>query len=116
MRIFFISIALFILVATQDADAQQIAPGYGNSFDYPTKSWDSLDYWKQKRTQDFWNRTSPFFGDPLYDPMRTSPLSPYRAPQFHPWRTSPFRGDPYYDPYAPRNGRFDWYGPRRATR
>jgi hypothetical protein len=68
-----------------------------------------LDAWREKRVRDFWNPTSPFFGDPYYDPMKTSPFSPFRSPQYHPYSTSPFRGDPYYDPYAPRRGRLDFY-------
>jgi hypothetical protein len=111
MRTMWLSVILMLafLAMSETVSAQQMAPGYGFAFDNSPASWDNLDYWRQKRTRDFWNRTSPFFGDPLYDPMRTSPFSPYRAPQYHPWGTSPFRGDPYYDPYAPRSGRLDFY-------
>ena len=77
-------------------------PGFGSAFRNTPQSWDSLDAWRLKRSQNFWNRTSPFFGDPYYDPMRLSPRSPYRAPYLHPWRGTPFHGDPYYDPYARR--------------
>jgi hypothetical protein len=70
---------------------------------------EGLDGWRVKRERDFWNPTSPFFGDPYYDPLKTSPMSPFRSPQYHPWGASPFRGDPYYDPYAPRRHRLDFY-------
>ena len=72
-----------------------------------------LEAWREKRVRDFWNPTSPFFGDPYYDPLKTSPFSPFRSPQYHPWSTSPFRGDPSIDPYAPRGGRLDFYRRRR---
>ena len=87
-------------LGTSSVAAQQSLPGYGDAFRQSPSSWDSLDYWQQKRARDFWTRTSPFFGDPYYDPLKTSPLSPFRSPQYHPWGASPFRGDPYYDPYA----------------
>lgn len=108
MRIVLLIIAVMLLASNAEVQGQQTQPGFGYAFEDSPASWDSLDYWRQKRTRDFWNRTSPFFGDPLYDPMRLSPLSPFRSPQFHPWRTSPFRGDPYYDPYAPRRDQFDF--------
>lgn len=108
MRMILLFVGLMLLADSDHVQAQQTQPGFGYSFDNPPASRDSLDYWRLKRTRDFWNRTSPFYGDPLYDPMRLSPLSPFRAPQYHPWRTSPFRGDPYYDPYAPRRDRLDF--------
>ena len=116
MRTLLFLIPMFFILVTCDASAQVTQPGFGFSFENPPASWDSLEYWRQKRARDFWNRTSPSFGDPWYDPLRTSPLSPFRAPEFHPWATSPFRGDPYYDPYAPRHvpdaPRYDPYAPR----
>ncbi|MGE0761148.1 MAG: hypothetical protein AB7F89_08995 [Pirellulaceae bacterium] len=94
--------ALWMLGALAGAAWGQY-PGFG----YSPGRGEGLDAWRLKRQSDFWNRTSPFFGDPYYDPLKTSPLSPFRAPQYHPWRGSPFRGDSHYDPYAPRVHRLD---------
>lgn len=110
-RNLFIAATILILagVMSTPAEAQNVYGRNRYAPDLPPGIPSGLDAWREKRTRDFWNPTSPFFGDPYYDPMKTSPLSPFRSPQFHPWNGSPFRGDPYYDPYAPRRGRFDYY-------
>jgi hypothetical protein len=95
-RLVMVSLGLVLLGYAVEARAQ--FPGYG----FSPRGGEGLGGWQLKRSQNFWNRTSPFFGDPYYDPLKTSPASPFRSPQNHPWRTSPFRGDPYYDPYAAR--------------
>lgn len=112
MRPFFGGIFLVLMAARAHADDGSWLPGYGFPAYRSTIPGD-LESWREKRTRDFWNRTSPFFGDPYYDPLKTSPFSPFRSPQYHPWRGSPFRGDPYYDPYAPRRDRLDYYNRRR---